>query len=243
MARFFDRTDDLVLRSSVVTTARPMTIAAWFNTNDIDGPVGQWIMGIGLSTNGAEGRFLLISTAGDFVAGEKLGFATATTALTANTWFHGAGTFVSATERNVFLNGVNEATDTTDKTATVDQTTAGGSNTPETFDGEICECGIWDVELTDDEIRALAAGQSPMRVRPSNLVVYWPMLHDRDVEVDYSGNENHSTSITGTVNADHAPVSPILYGTRRTATAPFLLLPAVQDTSVSPGIIPFRRGG
>lgn len=43
------------------------------------------------------------------------------------------------------------------------------------FDGEqLSESAHWDVELTDDEVAALAEGVSPMHVRPEHLVEYRP---------------------------------------------------------------------
>lgn len=75
-------------------------------------------------------------------------------------------------------------------------------------DGRLCEVGIWDVALTDDELRALASGISPLMIRLSRLVGYWPLYGVGSPEPDVSPNRNHAT-LGGTFAAwpAHAPVA------------------------------------
>lgn len=53
------------------------------------------------------------------------------------------------------------------------------------FYGDISEVGIWNVELTDSELRALQQGVKPINVRTDNLIFYAPLT--RDGIHDYAG--------------------------------------------------------
>ncbi len=66
------------------------------------------------------------------------------------------------------------------------------SGSPITFgDGTVAEFGLWDVQLSTDEMLAIGKGVPPIRVRPESLVVYLPMIRDiisvRGVINGYSG--------------------------------------------------------
>jgi hypothetical protein len=45
--------------------------------------------------------------------------------------------------------------------------------------GETAELAIWDVALTVDDFAALAKGFRATRIRPQNLVLYWPAVRGR----------------------------------------------------------------
>ncbi len=61
------------------------------------------------------------------------------------------------------------------------------------FNGRIAEAGIWNVELTADECRALGKSVSPTLVRPQSLQSYVPMV--REI-IDAKGNALTGTSTT-----------------------------------------------
>lgn len=70
-------------------------------------------------------------------------------------------------------------------------------------DGRLAHCCFNNIDLTVGEIRhAMAHGA----VR-HNLVFHLPILGTGSPERDWSGNGNHGT-VTGTSQADHAPVGP-----------------------------------
>lgn len=48
-------------------------------------------------------------------------------------------------------------------------------NTNRLTNGQLAEFGIWSVELTSAEIASLAAGASPVLIRPQSLVFYAPL--------------------------------------------------------------------
>lgn len=64
------------------------------------------------------------------------------------------------------------------------------------FNGRIAEAGIWDVVLTTGEIAQLAAGCSPLLIRPSALVSYVPISGAADPELDWMGGGGFTLSGT-----------------------------------------------
>jgi hypothetical protein len=76
--------------------------------------------------------------------------------------------------------------------------------TVEGWDGRLCEGGIWDVKLSNDEIKMLAAGVPPIHVRTESLQTYLPMYGTDSPEPDHSGN-GLSGTVTGATQADHGP--------------------------------------
>ncbi len=134
--------------------------------------------------------------------------ATGTTALVAETWHHVAGVYDGSNLR-IYLNGTEE--DSTANTGSMSSTTApvrigagsGGSGTESPFDGEIGHCSIWDVGLSANEIKSLASGISPLKVRRGNLLAYWP-LNGQSPELDVVAQQN--MNVTGTSIAEEPPI-------------------------------------
>lgn len=67
------------------------------------------------------------------------------------------------------------------------------------LDGALAEVGLWNAALTNDEVASLAAGYSPLFVRPQSLVAYWPLNARATNEEDWVGgyaltNNNGATS-------------------------------------------------
>jgi hypothetical protein len=70
------------------------------------------------------------------------------------------------------------------------------------YNGSLAEYGVWQsVNLTADEIAALAKGVPPSRIRPSNLEVYVPLT--RDV---HDLKDRPVSAITGGTVVDHPRV-------------------------------------
>jgi hypothetical protein len=68
------------------------------------------------------------------------------------------------------------------------------------MDGLLAEVAIWNAALSDEEVASLAAGFSPLLVKPENLVVYVPLV--RTIQ-DVVGGLGFTA--TGTVVAEHPP--------------------------------------
>lgn len=143
------------------------------------------------------------------------GLVANTSAITAGTWFHCAG-ILSGSEMRAYRNGVASAD--SGEGVSIGNTTnalklgeAGSIATDNDFplNGKLAEVGIWNVRLSDGEITSLAGGVSPGLVRRNSLKGYWPLWSTAHL-MDLSGNANAGT-LTGGLNAAHAPVAPMIW--------------------------------
>lgn len=106
--------------------------------------------------------------------------AITTTTFTTGVWNHATAIFASRSFRRALLNGTNSATDTANAGAfsgTLDTLLLGArmNTTPGLlFTGSLAETAVYNVALSDDDVRMLARGFSPRKVRPQNLVFYVP---------------------------------------------------------------------
>ena len=168
--------------TTIPVTAKPVTMAAWYKTTSdalMQTPV--------CISNTSNNEFLLTqlrgAVAGDYVSVQE--YATAwkwspTIGYTINTWQHVAVVFYSATDRRVFLNGVNKVTNTEEQNVNFslfNQVLVGThkitGGTP--FAGKLAEIAIWSTDLTDAKILELAEGKLPDCVQVTNLEVYWKL--------------------------------------------------------------------
>lgn len=197
-------------------SAYPFTLASWFYPTSL-AAAGGWLL-IGISVSGGAGYYgLTVANNTAIRAQIDSSFATATFATSAtgllatNQWFHVCGVFKSGTNGlRVYLNGTQRASSTNGETfPTVANFTAGGDprGNSNFVTGRIAEVAVWNVELSDGEIAALATGAPPPRVRRSGLVLYWPLHGLVALEPDLSGHSRGGT-VTGATKGDHAPVGP-----------------------------------
>jgi hypothetical protein len=94
--------------------------------------------------------------------------------LSASEWHHACGVWSSAVNRAAFIDGGNKATNGTSVTPSgIAQTVIGQASF--NTGGSISDVAIWNVALSDAEVLALARGMSPLFVRPSGLIAYWPL--------------------------------------------------------------------
>jgi hypothetical protein len=206
MAYDFDGTDDYMEVGSAPVTAAPLTMACWFNVDNVT--VNHALISL---TNGTDQQRLFLSAHGG-VAGDPIRASStaggttiqaATGTFTANTWHHAAGRFLSNTNRRAYFNGVGGGINTTSNIPTGINTTGIGyvyqAGARGFFtNGRIAEAAIWNIDLTDDEIAALAEGFRPSLIRPSALVFYAPLV--REI-ADYRGGLTVTSS--GPVVAEH----------------------------------------
>ena len=192
MARGFASADDSYLSCSAVVGSVPLTMAGWFY-NTVDGG-GHQLMCI--SNSAAANESFLLQWAGN-VAGDPIrawqrnadtiGWAVTTSGVSSGEWFHAAGVFTANDERSALLNGASKDTDNTSVGSFTPNITSMGklvrSTATSASDIWAAECGIWNVALTDAEVVVLAAGYSPLLVRPQNLVAYWPLIRDTDDDI------------------------------------------------------------
>lgn len=194
MARLFDDAASEYLEiSQAVVSVHPLTIACWFRSDDIT--VGQILMAIH-SDDYPGADFWSLACSGDAsgdpvsaISGVSLtAFSTAetTTGYSANTWHHACGVFSANNSRAAYIDGGSKGTNSIARNVSgVDTTNIGAFNitgvgTFSAMSGRIAEAGIWNAALTDAEVAVLAAGYSPLFVRPQNLIAYWPLIREED---------------------------------------------------------------
>lgn len=213
MSRNFDAVDDKLEVSAAAVTAYPLTMACWFRSGSAT--ADQCLMSIWDAGGSPVARWNLIAsgaTAGDPIiaqaqAGGSSRNANTTTGYSTNTWHHACGRFTSATSRDVYIDGGSKGSNTTSNTPTGLDTTGIGTREGGLFmNGRIAEAGIWNVSLTEGEINALAKGVSPLRIRPSALVAYWPLYGVASPENNHVGASFHLT-VTGATQSFHPPVA------------------------------------
>jgi len=167
----------------------PLTMACWFNPDDV--ATKYALMGLGVNSGGNE-RISLIadgSAAGDPVGAEARNSSSTTATATTSTsfqtgsWQHAAGVFTSTTSRRAFLNGGGAASNSTSISfaSAIDRLHVGARLSvgvaSNLFKGKIAEAAMWNVALTDDEVAALAQGISPNLIRPGSLWFYAPLVN------------------------------------------------------------------
>jgi len=121
-------------------------------------------------------------------------------------WYHlcARRTGTGSGQFHGFVDGVQEATTQQNSTSFIEASWVFGAGRPNgnyRLDGDVAEAALWDTDLTDDEIAALAQGFSPSMVRPDQLLAYAPLIRDEDRDLqDRAGGFTPTSSPTV---ADH----------------------------------------
>lgn len=186
MARSFVSPDRFATAGSSVTSY-PVTMAAWVRITTAGRT--QAFMSIGAGGASDPQRFEMRFPTTDIAQARSVDSALGTNAASAaaatpaNTWTHVAGVFVSDSSRSVYVDGTgstNTITRTVDPSAFAYQTigcnVSSGPAYGNFFEGHIAEAAWWAAELTAAEIAVLAAGYSPLFVRPAALRSYAPLF-------------------------------------------------------------------
>lgn len=234
MARLFDDGSSEYLEvDSTPLSAWPVTMACWFYNDSIAlrqalicvTDVLQGDRYFALLADGSEGGDPVDAWA-RYDSSEHC-FTSA--GYSASTWHHATGVWASNTERYSYLDGGNKGTDV-DSVAfpPVDRVSIGrlGDSSPSNYiSGRIAEAAIWTAALTDAEVASLAAGFSPLLVRPQSLVAYWPLIRDEDQ--DRVGGYDLTAYNTPSIAA-HPPIiypAPPIFVAAPTAGAPANAMP------------------
>jgi len=197
-------------------TAVPLTLMAWGMTPAPAGGNDQAWLTLQNSAATVDQNNFSIGIFGGFYAASA---SSPTGTATANTfaifpkdgvWAHVAGVFSLATSRVVYVNGVPSNVNTPSSTPSgVNETIVGarGGATPgqKPQQGNIAHAAIWNVALTQFEIAAIYAGLSPLRVRPANLIGYWPLGRaSQAIEIDAT-DRNNTLRLSGYVGRQPNP--------------------------------------
>lgn len=105
-----------------------------------------------------------------------------------NVWYFVAGVHSAIDNRIIYINGSPYGTNTDSRSVTNSKVGVGArvegaipSASPEYFNGQIAEIGIWNVALTASELAQLGGNGnpslavSPIRIRPDKLILYAPL--------------------------------------------------------------------
>jgi hypothetical protein len=220
---FNDASNEYLSNNSPPVTSEPLTLAAWFYSDDLVNR--QALINITDESDSEWGFSLVIrgDVGGDPIQAHKWdqgsGAASSTTGYSSNTWHHGCAVFASTVSRTIYLDGGSSASNTTNVTniITYDSLNIGAVKvaSPTAYmSGRIAEAAIWNAALTAAEAAALAAGYSPLLIRPANLVFYVPLV--RDADEDIVGGLSLTANGTPTVE----PHPPIIYQTGQTIFTP-----------------------
>lgn len=208
--RFISSYSQRLSYSSALVTAAPFTIASWVKPT---AEYGDGLVAAFINASTEAGYYF--SANETFVSlGAGNGYAATSTGITLNTWGHACVVEASSTSRAAYVNGGGKATDTT-ASGTISPTITRVccdyyEGADQNFqDIDLADLAIWNVALTDAEVAALAAGASPLSIRPSNLVAYYPLYGPgagTQRSISTSGLAlTESYSGTNFVNAPHAP--------------------------------------
>lgn len=215
MARTFTTASSHSLSvTAVAVSAVPLTMAAWVKTSDITKATNI----IQIRAAFTDLFRLRLNTSGAPVAqsGQSSVFVTATAsaALSNNTWAHVAAVFASTTSRTAYLNGGNAGSDANASTPAGVTTTdmATGSDSGATL--QIALPAIWTAALSAGEIAALAAGLDPrlLQSRRASLADFWPLI-GASPEPDWISASRNLT-VTGAVRSDD-PINLVNRSARR----------------------------
>lgn len=203
---------------STPITAAPLTMACWFRPVAVTTDMILMSIAKGsaqtdrfqLTARGSVSPKTISCDAIQASAGGRSSTVNASSWVT-GVWLHAAAVFISSSSKAVYLNGADKGTGTSHVPASLDSIGIGAA--PETptsgfSDGRIAECGLWNIALTDDEILSLARGLPPWRVRPGNLVGYWPLWGLQSPEVDLTSGARSLTFTGSPTLADGPPVIP-----------------------------------
>jgi hypothetical protein len=186
MSRLFDDlSSEHLYNNNAVVSGTPLTLACFVRGNDNP---ASGISAMSIADSGGDLDYHYIALSGP--GGGQVGFCGSRRggtldygiagSWTLNQWHHLGGVFASSTSRTGYLDGVGGTPNTTSITPTgLDKTGIGAivrSTLANPFSGDIAEVAVWNIDLTDDEMAALAAGFCPLLIRPGNLVAYWPLI-------------------------------------------------------------------
>jgi hypothetical protein len=240
MARSFNASSDHITAAGGPTLSPPLTIAAWFLGTLAPGNYD--IASFGINAGGEAYR--LNVTAGNAIQADHRSSGGAdstvatTTTFSTGAWNHGCAVFLGNGTNTLiaYLNGGGKNTgNDVNATVSVQGISIGSLNLTGVgnfnyWGGSLAIISVWNVQLGDLEILALAKGVRPNLIRPLSRVGDFPLDGLQSPEPDLSGNANNGV-LTGTAQVFGPPIMPF---TRRwpqfnfiPPPPPFTLMPQI----------------
>ena len=185
----FDGVSSYLTIASAALTATPLTLAAWIyiQANAVAGTILQVKNSAGAAFRDCFTLDIANLISGSHSIAARTGAATnnsnATSVFGASEgrWWHVAGTFASATNRQAWISATPGTVQATSRVPSgINSTSIGASlesgGTAAFFDGAIAHAAIWNVALDASAISRLARGTLPTEVARESLISYWPLL-------------------------------------------------------------------
>ena len=180
-AKSFDKANPDYLTSTVSNAPTTLlTFSCWFKAKDTSGD--KALISLGELGTGTQLIRLYVGGTGDafvYVRSRGGGSGNATIATTesytADKWHHAVCLIESSASRYAYLDGRPSAQDTLVRSPVNIDTLGIGCLAwneialGDHMDGQIFEPTVWDVALTDTEIKALAAGADPLSIRRNDI--------------------------------------------------------------------------
>jgi len=229
MARLFVEANVQRLDGSFAQISAPLTMACWFydeggaiTDNDVcmlqiqDASDASNYFRLGHSdVDHPAHNHVMVSVN----SGATFQVAVTSTSYSLDAWHHAVGVIRTSTDREVWLDGGGNVLDTvaSGAPANIDSITIGreGDSTPgDEWNGALAEVAVWDAELTQAEISALAMGYSPSMIQPWNLVFYAPLIKGNasgDDKAIWTPNSGVLTSVATTGQVGDFPHPAIIY--------------------------------
>jgi hypothetical protein len=230
MSRSFNSLSSEYLEiDSTPVVAAPLTMACWgyitdttanrccMFVGDKDSGSDYWRLDFEGGAAGDPIAFISRGTGGNVNAETSTGFSS-------GQWHHACGIELSDSSRAVYIDGGSKGTESTTVTPeNSDRVSIGrsGDSTPGAyFDGRIAEAALWNAALTDAEVASLAAGYSPLFIRPQSLVAYWPLIRDEDQDRigGYDLTPFNTPSIASHSPIIYPPLLPLIVSAAAAAT-------------------------
>lgn len=212
-----------VERTTFPQAALPCTIAAWFRVTSIGGSLFQRVATWSdLSTANVAASIIVNFPLDGSVSNQvnPPNQLPSKSGVTANTWHH-ACSVSETTAARIYLDGVagGDVTYSTPTFGTATYFTLGKVSSVQYLDGAVAHVAVWNVSLNAAEAAALAAGVSPLLVRPASLIAYYPLggFHgdnDNDLVGGYHLTPYNSPTFTDQrpIIYPHGPAAVILGG-------------------------------
>jgi len=214
-SRDFDGIDDKVTIAVDPVDVAPLTMAAWVKMDTTTQVGGIWNIEGDTGASNNAGFGLLIVNGVLWAYTQTTGafdYAASTSTLNTTEWWHVCGVFRSSKDREIYINGTSEGTNTTNITpSTIDVDNAcignrANTNTDQDFSGKIADVRVYNADIGETEIANLAAGTDYQ----TNLVGHWITGDDEGsgsvTVVDQSTNSNDGTSVGSLSVADYPPI-------------------------------------
>ena len=180
-------TDDYLNKSVAIFSGLtyPLAFSAWVRPDDKG---AQYAVASDSGSGASKQIRIGAGSAGKFIMGMRGANAQSPSAHYDNsntTWFHLVGAFIANNDQKLYVNGTLDQTNTTladisdfadsDEFYIGTGIMSGTDLAGRSWEGGIAEVAAYAADLSAGEIAALAKGFSPLMVRPSALVGYWPL--------------------------------------------------------------------